>query len=128
MTVVGFDHVQLAMPPGREQDARAFYAGTLGLTELVKPIELASRGGAWFQCGELQLHLGVEKQFLAAKKAHPALRVVCLGELLARLSEAGRPVLKDAMIPSVKRAFTEDPFGNRIELVDATPGSVKGVS
>ena len=117
MTVLGFDHVQLAMPPDREVEARAFYVGLLGLEELAKPSELAGRGGAWFKCGELQLHLGVERQFLAAKKAHPALRVTDLKGLVETLSGAGCAVTEDTTVPNIRRAFTEDPFGNRIELV-----------
>ena len=75
MKVTGLDHVQLAMPPGGEEKARAFYVRLLGLRELPKPAELAARGGAWFECGALQLHLGVEREFRPARKAHPALRV-----------------------------------------------------
>ncbi len=122
MTVLGLDHVQLAMPPGGEQEARVFYGQLLGLSELTKPSELASRGGAWFQCGELQLHLGVEKQFLPAKKAHPALRVTELSALSGVLIAGGWQVTQDTSVPSIRRAFTEDPFGNRIELVEV--GSV----
>ena len=118
MAVLGLDHVQLAMPAGREQEARAFYGRLLGLLELTKPPQLAGRGGAWFQCGELQLHLGVEKQFLPAKKAHPALRVTELGALSAALVMAGCQVTQDSSVPSIHRVFTEDPFGNRIELVE----------
>ncbi len=115
--VLGFDHVQLAMPQGGEERARFFYVHMLGLIELPKPPELAGRGGAWFQCGDLQLHLGVEKDFRAAQKAHPALRVERLEELLARLRSADFAVNDDRSVPDIRRAFTADPFGNRIELV-----------
>ena len=117
MKVLGLDHVQLAMPAERESEARAFYVDLLGLIELPKPSELAGRGGAWFQCGALQLHLGVEKDFRPAKKAHPALRVQQLDNLLTTLKLAGRAALDDTSLPGVRRAFTEDPFGNRIELI-----------
>jgi catechol 2,3-dioxygenase-like lactoylglutathione lyase family enzyme len=115
--ILGFDHVQLAMPKGREEEARAFYVSLLGLTELTKPPELVANGGAWFQCGALQLHLGVEKEFRPARKAHPALRVERLEELLASLRNAGCTVVDDTSVPAIRRAFTDDPFGNRIELV-----------
>jgi hypothetical protein len=80
-------------------------------------LELAGRGGVWFQCGKLQLHLGVEKEFRPAKKAHPALRVQQLEVLLTLLREAGCEVTNGKSLPGVQRAFTQDPFGNRIELV-----------
>ena len=117
MKVLGFDHVQLAIPPGSEDSARAFYVGLLGLVELPKPPELAARGGAWFQCGALQLHMGVEPDFRPAKKAHPAFRVERFDELLSTLRSAGCEVADDASNPAVRRAFTADPFGNRIELI-----------
>ena len=69
MRVVGFEHVQLAMPAGREAEARAFYDGLLGIPERVKPPELAKRGGCWFERGALKLHLGVEPDFRPARKA-----------------------------------------------------------
>ena len=119
MRILGFDHVQLAMPQGGEEKARGFYVRLLGLVELPKPSELAGRGGAWFQCGPLQLHLGVEPVFNPAKKAHPALRVERLEELLASLRSAGCEVVDDISVPEIRRAFTADPFGNRIELVAA---------
>lgn len=119
MKVIGLDHVQLAMPRGGEEAARSFYHQVLGLTELEKPPQLAARGGVWFTCGVLQLHLGVEDEFRPAKKAHPALIVKQLDSLLAQLREAGFEAIDDVSIPEVRRAFTADPFGNRIELIEA---------
>ena len=112
------------MPAGGEQLARRFYGELLGLTELPKPPNLAARGGAWFQCGALQLHLGVEAEFRPAKRAHPALLVSNLAEILAALSGAGFEIKHDSeAVPGVERAFTSDPFGNRIELVEAKPSA-----
>ncbi len=116
---LAFDHVQLAMPPGREDDARAFYAGTCGMSELPKPAELAKRGGAWFASGGVQLHLGAEPEFRASAKAHPALRCADFDGLLARLRAAGYEVREDGAVPGTRRAFVADPFGNRIELIAA---------
>ncbi len=119
MKILGFDHVQPAMARGGEAEASAFYVSLLGLVELTKPPELAGCGGAWFQCGALQLHLGVEAEFRPAKKGHPALRVAQLETLLASLRGAGFKAEDDVSVPEIRRAFTEDPFGNRIELVAA---------
>jgi catechol 2,3-dioxygenase-like lactoylglutathione lyase family enzyme len=116
--VYTIDHVQLAMPRNGEALARQFYGGLLGLEELAKPPNLEARGGLWFACGALQLHLGVDSDFRAAKKAHPALRVRNLGELRAALETAGHAIKLDPEpIAGVERFFTEDPFGNRIEFV-----------
>ena len=95
-----------------------FYGELLGLREIAKPLELASRGGVWFECGVLQLHLGVEEPFAPALKAHPALRLAGYEAFLSRLEHAGVAVKIDQSVPSQRRAFVADPFGNRVELVD----------
>jgi catechol 2,3-dioxygenase-like lactoylglutathione lyase family enzyme len=117
--VYGIDHVQLAIPAGGEALARRFYGELLGLAEIAKPPNLVTRGGAWFRCGSLQLHLGVEPEFRPARKAHPALLVRDLAILLKTLSAAGCEVKFDSEpVPGFDRAFTSDPFGNRIELIE----------
>jgi catechol 2,3-dioxygenase-like lactoylglutathione lyase family enzyme len=117
LSFTAIDHVQLAMPPGDERKARAFYSGLLGMAELPKPPELAKRGGCWFGSGEVQLHLGVESDFRPAKKAHPALRCCDYAALVERLRDAGIAVNEPDDIPGVKRCHVHDPFGNRIELI-----------
>jgi catechol 2,3-dioxygenase-like lactoylglutathione lyase family enzyme len=111
------DHVQLAMPAGEEDRARAFYAGLLGMVEVPKPPELAKRGGCWFASGSMQIHLGVESDFRPAQKAHPALRCRDYGALISYLGAAGVEVTEDNKIPGVRRCHIFDPFGNRIELI-----------
>jgi catechol 2,3-dioxygenase-like lactoylglutathione lyase family enzyme len=111
------DHVQLAMPVGGEDVARAFFVGVIGMVELPKPAPLAVRGGCWFESGGVQLHLGAEQDFRPAKKAHPALVVVDYDGLVARLRAAGVAVRDDDELADVRRSFVEDPFGNRIELI-----------
>jgi catechol 2,3-dioxygenase-like lactoylglutathione lyase family enzyme len=118
MKIVGVDHVQLAMPAGGEDQARAFYSHTLGLPETPKPPELAKRGGAWFESAEVKIHLGVEVDFRPARKAHPGLRVAGLTELAERLRANGYEVVEDNNLPGHARIFTFDPFGNRLELLE----------
>jgi catechol 2,3-dioxygenase-like lactoylglutathione lyase family enzyme len=113
------DHVQLAMPSGMEDQARAFYSGLLGMTEIDKPAELKKRGGCWFTSGSVQIHLGVEPDFHPARKAHPALRCSYYDELITHLKNAGVEAKDDQSIPDVRRCHIFDPFGNRIELIDA---------
>jgi catechol 2,3-dioxygenase-like lactoylglutathione lyase family enzyme len=117
--VTGLDHVQVAAPPGCEREARHFYGDLLGLSEADKPAPLARRGGVWFAVGGQQLHIGVQETFSPARKAHPALRVRAaeLDALAQRLAQAGAEVIWDDDLPDVRRFFSEDPWGNRIELV-----------
>jgi catechol 2,3-dioxygenase-like lactoylglutathione lyase family enzyme len=119
MPFTRIDHVQLAMPSGEEEKARAFYRDLLALVEMPKPPELAKRGGCWFSSGEVQIHLGVEKDFRPAKKAHPALVCCDYEALTARLREVGVEVTADDNNPGVTRCYVHDPFGNRIELIRA---------
>jgi catechol 2,3-dioxygenase-like lactoylglutathione lyase family enzyme len=105
--------VQVAAPPGCEDAARAFYGSVLGLVEVEKPEPLRGRGGVWFE----QLHVGVEQDFAPARKAHPALRVEDLDGVAERLGAAGAPVQWDEALPGVRRFYTADPWGNRIELL-----------
>ena len=121
MTIVGIDHVQLAMPPGREEEARAFYSLLLGLLEVPKPEALAKRGGAWFENSEVKIHLGVDREFRPAKKAHPALLVKDLRLLIERLRTAGVVVDDDEPLAGYDRVYVSDPFGNRLELMEPRP-------
>lgn len=122
MGVVALDHIQIAMPKGREQEAREFYQDILGISEVSKPAELSGRGGVWFESGKLKIHLGVEDDFRPARKAHPGLLVRDLDELLAVLKHKGYAVTNDKSLLGVTRAFTHDPFGNRIELIQCDSG------
>ena len=117
-TVIGLNHVQLAMPAGHEAEARAFYSGVLGLTEEPKPANLAKRGGVWFSGGSLRLHLGVDPDFRAATKAHPAFQVEGLTDLAERCRSAGHPPTTDEPLEGFSRFYVSDPFGNRIELLE----------
>ena len=115
------DHVQVTAPPGCEEAARAFYGGLLGLPEVDKPEPMRATGGAWFALGDQELHVGVEQAFSPATKAHPGLRVgeAELDALAARLRSAGCRVDWDDRYPGVRRFYTADPFGNRVELLAA---------
>jgi len=122
MSLRAIHHIQLAMPEGAEARAREFFEGLLGLSEVPKPPVLAGRGGAWFEAGDVQVHLGVEAGFAPARKAHPGFLVDDLAALLARLADAGVDVRPDEDLPGFQRAYVDDPFGNRIELMQAAEG------
>ena len=118
MSVVGIDHVQLAMPSGREAEAQAFYEGLLGVQRVPKPPHLEVRGGCWFESDTVKIHLGVEDPFRPARKAHPALMVDGLAALVERLQAAGVTVRDDEPLEGYHRVYVDDPFGNRLELME----------
>jgi predicted enzyme related to lactoylglutathione lyase len=118
--IVGYDHVQVAIPSGAEDIARAYYSGLLEMAELPKPAALAARGGCWFTAGTAVLHLGVEAGFRPARKAHPAFLVADLDALDRTLRSAGYETTSaDNEVPGVRRFHTFDPFGNRLEFQQA---------
>ena len=118
----GLDHMQMAIPAGGETLARQFYGELLGLIEIDKPAALAARGGCWFNGPGFQLHLGVEADFVPARKAHPAFLVADLAAWASRMHDAGQAVIPDAAVAGVRRFYTADPFGNRIEFIQQGEG------
>ena len=117
MLIVALNHVQLAMPPGKEDAARRFYAELLDIPEIKKPLYLAKRGGCWFGSGALKVHLGVEEPFRPARKAHIAFKVDDVPALAARAKAGGYEVVQDSELPGHQRVFIFDPFGNRLEFL-----------
>ena len=120
LKIVGLDHVQLAMPADQEDRARHFYVGLLGLVEVQKPAHLAARGGAWFENADVKIHLGVDPEFRPAQKAHPGLLVSNLQGLMEALRSAGHAAVDGEPLAGYKHAYVNDPFGNRLELMERT--------
>ena len=119
MRVTGIDHVQLAIPVGGETRARKFYGEVLRLSEVPKPAHLLKRGGCWFETGTLKIHLGADPDFRPARKAHAALVVDGLDRLVATLETEGYPIRRAEPLDGRRRVYVDDPFGNRIELIEA---------
>ena len=116
--LTGLDHIQIAAPPNSENQARQFYGNLLGMEEIPKPENLQARGGCWFNCGSHEVHIGIQNDFIPAKKAHPGFTVNALEELKARLESAGYSISEEPPINGRSRFFTHDPFGNRIEFLE----------
>jgi catechol 2,3-dioxygenase-like lactoylglutathione lyase family enzyme len=111
-------HVQLAMPMNGEDRARAFYVDVLGFEEVEKLAILNDRGGVWFTRAAIDLHLGVEEPFIPAKKAHPAFGAPSLDEIIRHLQNRKVAYRRDIDLPTIRRIYIDDPFGNRIELLE----------
>src|SRR6266404_6526749 len=114
---IAIDHIQLAMPMGAERTARRFYTDILGMREIAKPADFLKKGGAWFESGEVRIHIGCETDFRAAAKAHPGLRCRDFDGVVARLRENGFDIVDDQRIAGPRRCHIHDPFGNRLELI-----------
>jgi catechol 2,3-dioxygenase-like lactoylglutathione lyase family enzyme len=116
--ILSLDHVQIAIPIASETRARAFYSGILGFTEVEKPPQMAGRKSIWFVAGAVNLHLGIELDFTAAKRAHPAFVVEGLDGILAACEHAGITTKPDTSFNGFRRVHVFDPFGNRLELME----------
>ena len=115
--VRGFDHVQVTIPRGTEERARAFYGTLLGLKETAKPGPL---GRSWWPVVRgpgLDLHLGVEEPFTPATKAHIALLVRDLAKTRSALGDAGVVIVADDADIGIARFYALDPFGNRLKFI-----------
>ena len=113
-----FDHVQVCIPRGTEEEARRFYGRLLGLEEIEKPDALKPNGGMWYAVAGVQLHVGVEEA-VAPSKRHPAFEVEDAKGVRAYLVENGVRTKDEPDIPGVVHRFSFfDPFGNRIELLE----------
>lgn len=110
----------MAAPEGCEPEARRFFAELLGWTEIPKPETLRKRGGVWFQCGAHQVHIGVQKDFVPAVKAHPAFFVKNVAGLRENLLQKDVQVIDDEARTDegVRRFYLNDPFGNRLEFLE----------
>ncbi|WP_436854477.1 VOC family protein [Staphylococcus caeli] len=115
---LGIDHVQVASPTNQEEKARQFYNGKLGFTEISKPNNLAQNGGVWFQVGNQQLHVGVETDFVPAKKAHPAFLVDDATAVRKVLESKDVDIVFGDPLEGANRFYVYDPFGNRIEIIE----------
>src|SRR5256885_180230 len=119
MTILGVHHIQITIPRGAEEQARAFYCGLLGLTEIEKPESLQGRGGFWLQVGDRAVHIGSEDGVeRKATKAHIAYQVKDIAEWRQRLQENGYKVLDAVPISGYERFEFRDPFGNRVEFIE----------
>jgi len=110
------DHIQLCIPQGKEDQARAFYSTVLGLEEIPKPKELLANGGLWFQAADIQLHIGTENEVNRSKR-HPAFEVENLYEARLHLEKNNIQIKEETQIPGQRRFSFYDPFGNRIEFL-----------
>lgn len=112
-------HVQITIPVGAEDAARAFYTGLLELTEIEKPEPLKANGGLWLTAGNLQLHLGCEdNEHRANSKAHVAFIVADLDACRRQLIKAGVNIQENTQIEGFRRFDIRDPFGNRLEIME----------
>lgn len=117
--IIGIDHVQIAVPKAVEAKALRFYREVFALPEIPKPEELRARGGAWFQIGPLQMHIGVDPDPVnppPKSKRHICFLVGDLAAAKARVIAAGVAIEEESVAEGLSRFFVRDPAGNRIEI------------
>ncbi|HEX6127339.1 MAG TPA: VOC family protein [Pyrinomonadaceae bacterium] len=119
--ILAIHHAQITIPKGAEQEALHFYCDVLRLREIPKPEELAGRGGFWLAVGDRQVHVGTEDDIDSRRtKAHVAYLVENLDDWREILRSHHVEVVDGIQIPGYRRFEFRDPFGNRIEFLEAT--------
>ncbi len=113
------DHVQICIPIGKENEARAFYTNIIGLKEIPKPKELLGRGGLWYDVADIQLHIGTENEINTSKR-HPAFEITDIKSAKEHLKKNNVTIQEEIQIPGQQRFSFIDPFGNRVELLQKT--------
>lgn len=118
--IIGLHHVQITIPKGSEETAKNFYCTILGLPEIEKPKTLHGRGGFWLQAGDREVHIGTEDGFDRIKtKAHVAYQVEDIAYWRSVLEQEGVKIIESIPIPNFERFEFRDPFGNRVEMIQA---------
>ena len=110
-----FDHVQICIPKGKEDEARKFYTDIMGLKEIPKPASLLANGGLWYQVADVELHLGVEQEVVKTRR-HPAFEITDVAAARTILEKIVE-IVEEPYIPGRERFAFIDPFGNKIELL-----------
>ena len=114
--ILGIDHVQIAVPKALEDQCLAFYREVLRLPELEKPEPLKARGGAWFQVGPTQMHIGIDPDASPKSKRHICFLVGDLAGAKAEILSRGVTIEEEGQAEGLRRFFVRDPAGNRIEI------------
>ena len=116
LKVIGIDHIQIAVPRALEGQCLAFYREVLGLEEIAKPPELRGRGGAWFQAGPIQVHIGIDAEGSPPSKRHICFLVADSGAAKAAIAADGVFIEGESQTDGLARFFIRDPAGNRLEI------------
>jgi len=114
--IFAIDHVQIAAPRALEAETLRFYREVLALSEIPKPEELRVRGGAWFQAGNLQMHVGIDPEPSPKSKRHVCFLVSDLARAKQQVQAHGVPIEEESVAEGLARFFIHDPAGNRIEI------------
>lgn len=120
MTIIkGIDHVQISAKKGSEDKVRKFYVEILGFKEIQKPEILRSRGGLWLDCGNMQMHVGMDDDpDNSNSKRHVAFSVDNLAEIRMVLEKANVVIEEDkAPLKGLTRFYCRDTVGNRVEFL-----------
>jgi glyoxylase I family protein len=109
--------------------AHEFYIDKLGFSVLPRP-DFGGFRGAWYQIGDLQLHLSVVEEMPDLKGGFPHIAFYIPADrfdtTIDELKSDGVPFVIDTMaredfgVP-VRAAFCKDPDGNVVELTDVGP-------
>ena len=115
ITFKRLNHVHICVPKEKEDEARAFYGGVMGLKEIPKPQSLIANGGMWYEIADIELHIGIEVAMPRSRR-HSAFEISDVAEARKFLEDKVQ-IVEEPVIPGRVRFAFIDPFGNKIELL-----------
>ena len=120
--IIGVNHVNVTVPAALEAAAKHFYGDVLGLEQIAKPVGTRQNIGAWYQLGEMQVHLSTEDEVQnEASDAHVCYQVVDVVAANLQFRKAGVDIIPDPRpVSGQSRFFVRDPGGNLIEITEKT--------
>jgi catechol 2,3-dioxygenase-like lactoylglutathione lyase family enzyme len=119
--ITALDHVNVTVPAELEEATKTFYGSVLGLQQIPKP-PTSRQSGAWYQIGNVQLHLSMEAETAAGLSSrHICFSVSDLVEAEQKFRDAGVAIIPDARpAAGTRRFYVRDPGGNQLEIVQSS--------
>jgi len=116
LMITALHHVNVTVSAELESAAKEFYGSVLGLKQIPKPAT-SRQSGAWYEIGDVQLHLSVEDEERLLSSRHVCFTVSDLAEAAQRFREAEIEVIADPRPnPRAPRFYVRDPGGNQLEI------------
>ena len=120
MLLKAVHHIQVTYPLEAENAMLSFYSKVLGLTEIPRPDAIKNDSGAWYEVGDIELHVSTEKNANnQASRRHFCFQVDNLNAFEEHLKGHGVEIIPDPRpLPGCVRFFLCDPGGNRLEIAE----------
>jgi catechol 2,3-dioxygenase-like lactoylglutathione lyase family enzyme len=115
--IISLNHVNVTVPAELEEATKHFYGAVVGIPEIPKPVGSRQNMGAWYQLGDMQLHLSVEDGAQQLSDRHVCYQVVDIEAAELAFISAGVEIIPDKRpVAGQSRFYVRDPGGNLLEI------------